>query len=183
MIPAKLAILTRTLIAIHNDHIVVLDEAAVRTQLIDSLVHMAIFGDVEIKPAARWLIWEIAQELGIRPSSIHSLYIARGRRAITDAFTVPAMNFRGMVYDTATALFATAVATHTGAFICELARGEMGYSDQSPGEYVTSILAGAIKSGYVGPVFIQGDHFQAKCSATPGVPEKGDQRCVRCGFL
>ncbi len=36
----------------------------------------------------------------------------------------------------------------------------MGYTDQRPAEYVTSMLAAAIAEGYTGPVFIQGDHFQ-----------------------
>ncbi|MDP9471078.1 MAG: class II fructose-bisphosphate aldolase, partial [Chloroflexota bacterium] len=37
----------------------------------------------------------------------------------------------------------------------------MGYTDQRPGEYATAALAAAIKEGHQGPVFIQGDHFQA----------------------
>jgi fructose/tagatose bisphosphate aldolase len=46
------------------------------------------------------------------------------------------------------------------AVIFEIARSEMGYTDQKPSEYATSILAAAISEGYKGPVFIQGDHFQ-----------------------
>jgi hypothetical protein len=51
---------------------------------------------------------------------------------------------------------------NTGPFIFELAKSEMGYSHQTPVEYVGVILAAAIKEEYSGPVFIQGDHFQAK---------------------
>jgi fructose/tagatose bisphosphate aldolase len=36
----------------------------------------------------------------------------------------------------------------------------MGYTNQRPCEYVTSILGAAIAEGYRGPVFIQGDHYQ-----------------------
>jgi hypothetical protein len=38
----------------------------------------------------------------------------------------------------------------------------MGYSHQTPVEYVGVILAAAIKEGHSGPVFVQGDHYQAK---------------------
>src|SRR3989337_674331 len=59
----------------------VADEARLKTRL-DGLVYEAVFGDGETKAAARWLIWEIAQALGIRPASIHELYMARGQGAI-----------------------------------------------------------------------------------------------------
>jgi fructose/tagatose bisphosphate aldolase len=36
----------------------------------------------------------------------------------------------------------------------------MGYTMQRPAEYSACILAAAIKEGYRGPIFIQGDHFQ-----------------------
>jgi len=47
-----------------------------------------------------------------------------------------------------------------GAFIFEIARSEIGYTDQRPSEYVAVITAAAIKTGYSGPLFLQGDHFQ-----------------------
>ena len=43
------------------------------------LVREAVFGDAETKPAGRWIIGETAQALGIRPASIHELYLAEGR--------------------------------------------------------------------------------------------------------
>jgi fructose/tagatose bisphosphate aldolase len=49
---------------------------------------------------------------------------------------------------------------NAGAFIFEIARSEIGYTDQRPAEYITNILAAAINESYTGPVFIQGDHFQ-----------------------
>jgi fructose/tagatose bisphosphate aldolase len=173
MIPEKLLSIAGTALTITN-RVAVMDEQAVRARVIDELIYQFQFGETVIRPAAGWLIWEIAQELGIYPSSIHPLYMARGRKVFPASFTVPAMNFRGMTYDTSRALFRTAIKTKSKAFICELARGEMSYSAQSPMEYTLSILAGAIKEGYVGPVFIQGDHFQAKCSKEPGVPADGE---------
>ncbi|HLA50639.1 MAG TPA: class II fructose-bisphosphate aldolase, partial [Thermodesulfobacteriota bacterium] len=46
------------------------------------------------------------------------------------------------------------------AIIFEIAKSEMGYTDQSPYEYATVVIAAALREGYKGPVFIQGDHFQ-----------------------
>ncbi len=178
MISPILESLIDRVVVVNGDRVSILNEQRLRDEVIDKLVYQSVFGDNDIRPAARWLIWEIGQELGIRSSSIHSLYAARGRKVIPADFTVPAMNFRGMTYDVARSLFKTAIAADTKAFICELARGEMGYTDQTPAEYVTSILAGAIKEGYTGPVFIQGDHFQTKCSKTPGVPDAGETDAI-----
>jgi fructose/tagatose bisphosphate aldolase len=36
----------------------------------------------------------------------------------------------------------------------------MAYTDQRPAEYTAVILAAALRSGWQGPVFLQGDHFQ-----------------------
>jgi fructose/tagatose bisphosphate aldolase len=47
-----------------------------------------------------------------------------------------------------------------GAFILEIARSEIAYTEQRPSEYVAVILAAALREGFRGPVFIQGDHFQ-----------------------
>ena len=65
-----------------------------------------------------------------------------------------------LTFDTARAVFRVANEMKAGAFIFEIARSEMGYTDQRPAEYTSSILAAAISEGYIGPIFIQGDHFQ-----------------------
>src|SRR5918999_1574929 len=70
------------------------------------------------------------------------------------------MNVRGMTYDTARAIFRTAMRLHAGAFILEIARSEIAYTEQRPAEYVTVMLAAALRESFRGPVFIQGDHFQ-----------------------
>ena len=125
----------------------------------DKLAYTAVFGEADERDDARWLIWEIGQSLGVRPASIHDLYLARGRGE-TGGFTVPAMNIRGMTYDTSRALFRSAVRLKVGALILEIARSEIAYTDQRPAEYVAVILAAALREGFRGPVFIQGDHFQ-----------------------
>ena len=125
----------------------------------DKLARMAVFGDAEERDSARWLIWELGQAVGVRPASIQELYMARGRGEI-HGFTVPAINVRGMAYDTARSIFRTAIRMRAGAFLLEIARSEIAYTDQRPAEYVAVMLAAALREGFRGPVFIQGDHFQ-----------------------
>jgi fructose/tagatose bisphosphate aldolase len=58
------------------------------------------------------------------------------------------------------AIYRAARANDCKIMLFELARSEMSYTQQRPGEYASNALAAAIKEGYKGPVFIQGDHFQ-----------------------
>ncbi len=142
------------------------------TSKMDELVVSAVFGQGTEREYARWMIWELAQAAGVRPASIHDLYLARGRGDI-HGFTVPAINVRAATYDTARALFRAAIGLKVGAFILEIARSEIAYTEQRPAEYVTVLLAAALREGFRGPVFIQGDHFQVnhKKYAIDPVPE------------
>ncbi|MHB8991180.1 MAG: class II fructose-bisphosphate aldolase, partial [Chloroflexota bacterium] len=135
------------------------DEQRLRDQAIDSLIYSAVFGNDEVKAAARWIIWESGQQLGVYPASIEDLYEARGRGEVNH-FTVPAMNIRGLTYDTSRIIFRAAMQHNVGPFIFEIARSEMGYTDQRPDEYAIDHIAAALKQGYRGPIFVQGDHFQ-----------------------
>ena len=125
----------------------------------DDLVRQAVFGTEDEKAQARWLIWEIGQRAGVRAASIHELYLARGRGEVP-AFTTPAMNVRIMSYDTGRAIFRAAKRLDAGAIICEIARSEIAYTDQRPAEYVAVMTAAALREGFTGPLFIQGDHVQ-----------------------
>jgi len=116
-------------------------------------------------------IFDLAYKKGIYPSSIHEFYMARGRGEFR-GFTVPAINLRCMTYDLAKALFRVAKINNSGAFIFEIAKSEMGYTNQPPLEYSGVILAAAIKEGYAGPVFIQADHTQANAKKFQENPEK-----------
>jgi len=143
-----------------GDSIEVLDEARFRAESIDGLIHNAVLGSSdEVRGEARRIIRLAAAGLGIRPASIQGLYDAMGRAEVS-GFTVPAINIRGLTYDTARAVFRSAAKVNAGAFIFEIAKSEIGYTDQRPAEYAANCLAAAIKEGYRGPVFIQGDHFQ-----------------------
>ena len=147
-------------------------------RVLDRLVWLAVFGSKKDRASARWLIWESAQALGIHPASNHDLYLARGCEKLPLDFTVPAFNLRGIAYDMAQSLFRVAKKLKVGALICELARSEIGYTDQSPAEYVAVVLAGAVKAGWQGPLFIQGDHFQAKPTGS-GVPKAGEVKAIK----
>ena len=146
-------------IEVQQGRLTVRNEEALRSAKMDALVRQAVFGEGQAKDHAQWMIWETAQAVGVRPASIHELYMARGRGEVK-GFTVPAINVRGAAYDTARAIFRTAVRMHAGAFILEIARSEIAYTDQRPSEYVAVMLAAALREGFRGPVFIQGDHFQ-----------------------
>ncbi len=126
---------------------------------IDGLVEQAIFGDEQAREESRRQIRELAASQGIYPASIQGLYEAAGKGAYHNR-TVPAINIRGMTYQVARAVFRAALKHRVGAFIFEIARSEIDYTRQKPAEYAICVLAAAIKEGYQGPVFVQGDHFQ-----------------------
>jgi fructose/tagatose bisphosphate aldolase len=154
-----------------NGGVTVTNPDLLRDEYIDRLVHTAVFGDAETAAAARWLIWKAAWEVGVKSASIDSLYHARSRGEY-DRITVPAVNIRGMAYDTARALVRAAQAKNCGAFIFELARSEMGYTEQNNEEFATVVTAASIREGLVGPIFIQGDHYQANAGRYKADPEK-----------
>ncbi len=156
---------------VEADGVEVLDARAVRDTVIDPLVRTAVFGDDEVRDASQWLIRALAPALGAFPASIHDLYMAAGRREYSN-ITTPAINVRGMAYDVARNIFQAMAATDTKQVLFELARSEMGYTDQRPGEYASVILAAAIREGYEGPVMIQGDHYQANADAFAEEPDQ-----------
>src|SRR5438046_418904 len=125
---------------------------------VDTLAWTAVFGaTAEERGAARSDIRKRAAEAGLRPASIHDLYLAMGRGE-AGGFTVPAINVRAMAYDTARAVARAAKKLNAGAFIFEIARSEIGYTEQRPHEYAAIVLAAALREGFSGPLFIQGDH-------------------------
>ncbi len=146
-------------VTVLDGKVTVHDESAIASPAMDKLAYTAVFGDQDERDDARWLIWEIGQAVGVRAASIHDLYKARGKGQC-GGFTVPAMNIRGMAYDTGRSVFRQAVKLKVGALILEIARSEIAYTDQRPAEYVSVMLAAAMREGFRGPVFIQGDHFQ-----------------------
>jgi fructose/tagatose bisphosphate aldolase len=163
---------------------------SIQTKKIDTLVKNAVFeADDESRKNYRQEIRELAAQHGIYPASIQSLYDAAGQ-GLYQGITVPAINIRGITYHVARAVFRAAMKDSVGAFIFEIARSEIGYTAQRPDEFAVCVLAAALREGYRGPVFIQGDHFQASRSKFSVEPEKERQamealvrEAVAAGFL
>jgi len=151
--------------------VVVTNPARFRAEVLDSLVWTAVFAPAAARDAARHAIREAAESLGILPASILPLYRARGKGEVS-GFTVPAINVRMMSYDTARAALRAARKLDVGAMIFEIARSEMGYTEQRPAEYAAVVLAAAIREEWQGPFFIQGDHFQTNPKKMKEAPEK-----------
>jgi len=158
-IPASVHAALGPALRLTADHVEVVDATALATPAMDTLVRLAVFGSADEKAWARWVIWEAGRAVGTFSASIHAFYMARGRGDVPPV-TVPAMNIRGPSYDTMRAIFRTARTMDGGAFILEIARSEIAYTEQRPEEYVAVALGAALREGYRGPVFIQGDHFQ-----------------------
>lgn len=168
--PTSVRQVLRAAVAIDGGRLTVKDPAALASPMMDDLVRLAVFGDVEEKEWARWAIWEAARALGTYSASIHDFYMARGRGE-SKRVTVPAMNIRGRAYHTGRSIFRTGIKLKGGAFIMEIARSEIAYTDQRPAEYVAVMLAAALREGYRGPVFIQGDHFQINAKKYAADPQ------------
>ena len=140
-------------------------------QKVQKLAEISALEAGEKQGLARYLTRAAALDLGIIPASIHDLYMARGRGEVPPVFTVPAINLRVLAFDAARIVFRVAKSVDAGAFIFEIARSEMGYTNQRPAEYTTSVLAAAIAEDYKGPVFIQGDHFQVSAKRYGADPD------------
>jgi hypothetical protein len=157
-------------VKVAGDKVEVVDLKKLQDGGIDALARSATFGTEPVKAFARWMIWEIGQELGARPASIHEFYIGRAK-GLWENRTVPAMNIRFTAYDTVRAALRAAKRTNAGAFIFEIARSEMSYCELPPAEYSAMVIAAAVKEGFFHPLFIQGDHFQVKAAKYKTDPE------------
>jgi fructose/tagatose bisphosphate aldolase len=145
---------------------------SVSTEKIDVLVkEAALATEAKVKDKAQQTIRELASKQGAFPASIQGLYEAAGK-GLYSGITVPAINIRGITYDVARAVFRAALKNKVGTFILEIARSEIGYTGQRPGEYAACVLAAAIREGFEGPVFLQGDHYQVSQAKYSSEPEK-----------
>ena len=104
-------------------------------------IDLVMADDMNQKKAIADKIKAVAYKKGIFPSSINEFYLARGRGETANDFTVPAMNLRVMTYDLARAIIRASKKINSAAFIFEIAKSEMGYTNQPPVEYVAVILA------------------------------------------
>jgi fructose/tagatose bisphosphate aldolase len=154
--------------SVAGDRLDVSRPGAVPPAVIDRLAYTAAFGATpELRGTARWIIRGLARAAGIVPASIHDLYMAMGRGEVT-GFTVPAVNIRMMTYNSARAAFRAATRLKVGAIIFEIARSEVGYTEQRPAEYAAMMLASALREGFTGPLFVQADHVQVNAKKYAG---------------
>ena len=155
-------ILNNEALTTKGNKILIKDAKKFREEIVDNLVDTIILSkDPLLKKISYWVAYNAGLQLDVVPSSIQGLYDAMGKGK-TGRFTVPAMNIRILTFDLARAVFRAAKKIKAGAFIFEIAKSEIGYTDQRPLEYSSIIILAAIKENYTGPIFIQGDHFQVK---------------------
>ncbi len=176
-------------VSVANGRVEISRPEVLQSDRMDALVRTAVFGNQPLRDAARALLWELGQYVGVRPASINDLYMARGK-GLCGGFTVPAINIRMLAYDTARAVFRAARGCDGGAIILEIARSEIAYTSQRPAEYVAVLIGAALREGYHLPLFVQGDHSQvsAKKYATDPEGEVGEVRKliaeeIAAGFL
>ncbi len=131
-----------------------------KEKVVENLVDTLIMGhSTHLKKICHCVVHAAANKFGVISSSIQALYKARVKDNLTH-FTAPAINLRTLTFDSARAVFRAARIINAGAFIFEIAKSEIGYTEQRPQEYSSCIILVAIEEGFSGPVFIQGDHFQ-----------------------
>ena len=157
---------------ISQNDVRVLDESRLQKSLIDDLIFTAVFSpQQELREAARWLIRRAGAAIGILSASIQAFYEAMGRKEVK-GFTVPAINIRAFTYHFSQAILRAAMKGKVGPVLFEIARSEIDYTQQRPAEYTAAVTAAAIKTGYRGPLFIQGDHFQVNAKKYTADPAK-----------
>jgi len=162
-----------------TDRVHVTRPSGIAGDVVDRLAWTAVFaGDPTVRGTARWLIRNLAAAEGILPASIHGLYMAMGRNE-AGGFTVPAINVRMMAYDTARAVMRAVKKLDVGAFIFEIARSEVGYTEQRPAEYASVMLAAALREGFRGPLFIQADHVQVNAKKYAGPDREKELDAIR----
>jgi len=152
--------------AISKDELHIDNVDAFKDSLPTLAANAADFGDrsapADVQALARWIIGEGAQQLNVRLASPQEAYVAIAEGRINREMSFPAVNIRVGTLDTARALFKAARDNNVGALIVEIARSEMGYTNQSPAEFASLIQAAAMLEGFEGPLFLQGDHVQLK---------------------
>jgi len=147
-------------VRVTEDSVRVTNRAMFISEVVDYLAFEAGLSKVsDVKAAAQYIIQEAASSFNLKLASIHDFYMAKQQGRWSN-ITVPAVNGRTDVYHQYQQLFRAAREMNVGVLILELARSEMRYSAQDAAEFNAVSLAAAIKQGYKGLIFAQGDHYQ-----------------------
>jgi fructose/tagatose bisphosphate aldolase len=105
------------------------------------------------------------RQQGVAIASLGPFYRALAAGQIAP-LTLPALNLRGLTYDLARAIWRVGRRCDAGPIIFELSPSESRAGDQDFAEFVALVAAAAVREGYRGPIFCQGDHFRtAKADA------------------
>lgn len=113
---------------------------------------------------------KLANDQGISLASTKELY--QKRKNLGGDLVIPAFNLRGMTFELACGIFQAAKELKTNFFIFEIARSELGYTQQRPYSYAGLVLAAALESDWQRPVYLQADHLQIN-------PERYDNSLIR----
>jgi hypothetical protein len=168
-----LRMLLSNTLEVKDNRVKIVDPHRLRTERIDPLVYNGVFHESErLRYFLCWLIRRAAAGMAIYPASAQVLYAAAARGRLR-RFTAPAVSLRAMTYDAARACFRAAKQTGCGAMVLDLGRNATEGPAQSPVEYATCVLAGAIREGYEGPVFLQADYLRER--RAPDDDEQGDE--------
>ncbi|MDP3790847.1 MAG: transaldolase family protein [Candidatus Omnitrophota bacterium] len=142
------------------DSVIILDAAKFHSQTVDYLAFESAFSEnPDVKAAAQRILREAAISFNLKLASINDFYAAK-KDGKWGKITVPAVNGRTDVYHQYQQLFRAAKDKNVGVLLLELARSEMRYSAQDMAEFTAVSIAAAIKQGYEGLIFAQGDHYQ-----------------------
>lgn len=133
--------------------------------LIDTLAFTAQFGSTQAqRDKAQDELYRQAEAQGIYCASLYELYKARAKEQ-WHGFSVPACNIRTLTYHISYTFHRAMLDHEIGPVAFEIALSEQEYTSQTHKEYASAILAGALKAGYRGPVFLLGDHYQVHAEA------------------
>lgn len=147
-------------VRVTRDSAVITDRAKFINGTVDYLAHEAALSqNTDVKVSAQRILREAALTFNLKLGSINDFYMAKKAGKWAN-ITVPAVNGRTDVYNQFQQLFRAAREKDVGALILELARSEMRYSAQDAAEFNAVSIAAAIKQGYEGLIFAQGDHYQ-----------------------
>lgn len=153
---------------------------------VDELARNASLGTAIQRTAARRKLLAAASRQGIWLASPQPIYASRAKVVPERPWSLAAINVRGMGYRVCRSIFRAAIDQQVGAFCLEVARSEMTYGKQRPDDLAAAALAAALREGYRGPIFLQGDHYRVDrekpLSAELKVLSKLISDSLRAGF-
>ncbi len=76
MLPSSVAKLAKSMVEVREGKVVSVVENKLESDKWNVVVEKAVWGSENEKAAAKWLIWEVGQYVGVRPASINDLIIA-----------------------------------------------------------------------------------------------------------